>query len=201
MLEKIRNTEHVVGTVSADSGKRGRNGRHTYRDYALVLVAIIFSCIVINLFMRRHVDFGYLNLSVYDISLRAKTEATVLVYIFLKRLEQYIVIFAMMRLLKTELIYQGIIIVLGMMFGVLCSVQTYYDGVMGVVLLLLYLLPHYVIYLFLLYVTKRFLSFPDKRKYLRFVAFAAFILLLGVLSEGIISRFFLSKFYQYMVTL
>lgn len=201
MLEKIRNAESVVETVSVDSGKTGRNGRHTYHDCALAIVSVIFSCITINLFMRRQVDFGYLNLSVYDISFRAKTETTVLIYIFLKRLEQYIVIFALMRLLKTDVVYHGVIILLGMMFGVLCSVQTYYDGVKGVALLLLYLLPHYIIYLYLLYVAKRFLSFPDKRKYLRFFLFAAFILLLGVLSEGIISRFFLNKFYQYMVTL
>lgn len=201
MLEKIRNSERVVEAVPADSGKAGRNGRHTYHDCALVLVSVIFSCVVINLFMRRHIDFGYLSLSVYDISLRTKTETTVLVYIFLKRLEQYVVIFALMRLLKTDIVYHGVIILLSMMFGVLCSVQTYYDGVVGVVLLLLYLLPHYIIYLFLLYASKRFLSFPDRRKYLRFLTFAVFVLLLGVLAEGIVSKFFLDKFYQYMVTL
>lgn len=167
-----------------------------------VMCAILFSSLIINLFLRRNADFGYLNLSVYDTAKTAQTNLSVLLYVFIKRAEQFVIAFALMKLLRPDVVYRFILVLLGMMFGTMSTIQTYYDGFSGVILLLLYLLPHYVVYLLLLNRTSVFLTYgKGDGKKLRFFAFALALLLLGTILEGILSRFFLYKFYQYMVRL
>lgn len=174
--------------------------RYDMGNLLFVMCAILFSSLIINLFLRRHVDFGYLNLSVYDVMEITQTNASVFLYVFIKRAEQFVIAFALMRLLKPDMVYRFILVMLGMMFGTMSTVQTYYDGFSGVILLFLYLMPHYVIYLILLNRTSFFLTYGrGEGKKLRFFAFAVALFVLGVISEGILSRFFLNKYYQYMV--
>ncbi len=174
--------------------------RYDTGNLIFVMCAILFSSLIINLFLRRNMDFGYLNLSVYDAAETAQTNMSVLLYVFIKRAEQFVIAFALMKLFRADVVYRCILVLLGMMFGTMSTIQTYYDGFSGVILLLLYLIPHYVVYLLLLNRTSVFLTYgKGDGKKMRFFAFALALLLLGTISEGIFSRLFLNRFYQYMV--
>lgn len=165
----------------------------------IFIAAIIVSVFAVNFMLRQNKDFAYLNLSVYNLSFLNDYNVSTAIFIFLKRLKQFILIYALMRLLKNEIVLYVIIAFLGLMYGALSSIQVYYDGFFGALLLIFYLLPHYILYIFLLIKTSKFISYGSgERKYIKFFLFAGIILCIGVCMEIVVSRFFLIHFYQYM---
>lgn len=161
--------------------------------------AIIIATFVVNFMLRQNKDFGYLNLSVYNYVGENVLSVPVVAFIFFRRLKQFVIIYAVMKLLKNDIILYAIIAFLGAMYGVLSCVQVYYDGLNGVILLLLYVMPHYILYIFLIIKTSAFIRYGSgEHRYARFFTFALVILIVGVGLESIISRFFLTNFYQYM---
>lgn len=169
------------------------------KNVMIFVGAIIIATFAVNFMLRQNKDFGYLNLSVYDYVGKNVLSVPVAVFIFFRRLKQFVIIYAVMKLLKNETLLYAIIAFLGAMYGVLSCVQVYYDGLNGVILLLLYVMPHYILYIFLIIKTSEFIRYGSgEHRYARFFTFALVILIVGVGLESIISRFFLTNFYQYM---
>lgn len=175
--------------------------RYEYENLIFFTLSVVFFSFIINLFIRKNIDFGYLNLSVYDMDICQEINLSSVIYVLMKRLEQFIVVFALMRTFGADMVYKCILICFGMVFGTLVTVQIYYDGIAGIILLLLYLIPHYIIYIYLLKIMRSFFM-PERinQKKIVFLLCTGLILLLGVVAESILSRFFLYKFYQYMVS-
>lgn len=175
---------------------------HKKTDVVNIMVfiaAIIVSVIAVNFMLRQNKDFGYLNLSVYKLKIADGVNVSTIFLIFLRRVKQFVLIYALMKLLKNEVILYVIIAFLGVMYGMLSSIQVYYDGFLGALLLIFYLFPHYILYVFLLIKASKFISYGSgEHKYIKFFLFAGIILCLGVCMEIVVSRFFLMNFYQYM---
>lgn len=166
----------------------------------IFIVAIAAAVVGTNICIRRNIDMGCISLSVYNLPSHDNTGIQVMLYVLITRFKQFIIMVALMKLFKAETVLKVMIALLGVMYGCLSCVQTYYDGFMGVLLLLIYILPHYIFYTYLMVRTSAFISGKTKEhRYAMFFIFAFVIILAGVFMECIISRFFLNKFYQYMV--
>ncbi len=167
----------------------------------LLIISVIFASIIINLFIRCGFDFSYLKLSAADINkLDEVSYTTSAIFVLIKRLKHIILIVLFMKVIKPEIVYSLLMIALSFMFGVFVTTQTYYSGMTGVIELILYLFPHYIVYIVLLYEIHKLIKDWTKDSYqLGKIVFFMVILCCGVLCEGIFSRFFLERFYQYIV--
>ncbi|MDE6023855.1 MAG: stage II sporulation protein M [Lachnospiraceae bacterium] len=181
----------------------------------LLLTSLILSVFLINIFIRRGFDFEYLKLSIYDIEQSLNLNIVSLIfYVFLKRGKQFIVIWLLMKVIKPDLVYNIILIVLCGMYGVMSTVQSYYIGFQGIITFIIYMLPHYIIYIFMIKLLHDYYAGYRQSKNVMSDAgamdeimsekakvTALFIILfaMGVISEGFFSRFFLLQYYQYMV--
>jgi hypothetical protein len=157
---------------------------------------------VVNIFLKKDFSFSYLVLSLDDLGKNLeKNIHSVMLFLVIKRAEQLAVIALLMHLIKPETVFNMVICLLGAMLGVMVSVQTYYEGISGVFLLVLYCIPHYPIYVLFLWMLKNYnIRRALNQRQLRLLAVAFLVFLIGVIFEGVVSRFFLNEFYQYMVS-
>lgn len=188
-----------TGSIQYDKIQYGRiqyGGRH-----AIFLMSVVFASVVINLFIKSGMDFSYLSLSFEQLEvMTGTTMISSIVYIFLKRIKHCLILFVLMRVLKPDFVYNAVVILLSGMLGVLLTVQTYYGGISGVFLLILYLIPHYFVYMMLVqYMYEHYTYTSNDTGKLKFLVTIMLLLGIGVLCEGFFSRFFLIKYYQYIV--
>lgn len=168
---------------------------------AILLISVVFASFIINLFIRNGLDFNYLSLSVDEIKLMSDASyISMMLYILIKRMKHVLLVLILMKVLKPDFVYNSILILLSVMLGILLTVQTYYVGIAGVFLLILYIIPHYIVYVMLInYIYEHYMGGLVDIGKLRFWMVTVLLLMIGVLCEGFFSRFFLDKFYQYMV--
>lgn len=187
----------IMNTKSVQSSGNLQNGGRP----AILLMTVVFASVIINLFIRAGLDFSYLSLSVEQLGeLSELSIMTSLVYVFLKRLKHCFIVFVLMRVLKPEFVYNAVVILLSGMLGVLMTTQTYYGGISGVFLLMLYILPHYIVYMMLVhYMYEQHTFASNDAVKLKFFVTVLLLLAIGVLCEGFFSKFFLMKYYQYIV--
>lgn len=168
---------------------------------SMVVFIVLFASLMANILIKCGVDFEYLGMSFEQYSFENDIAySSSIMYIAFTRLKQGILIFLLMKTLNPEVIYNCINIFLGCYFGFLLSVQTFYSGVTGVSLLLLFIFPHYFFYLVLIYLVYRHYKNWSKES-LRFPEIMFFLVLCcaGVVCEGFFSRIFLENFYQHIV--
>ncbi len=181
----------------------------------ILLTSLVLSVFLINIFIRRGLDFEYLKLSIYDIEQSLNLNIVSLIfYVFIKRGKQFIVIWLLMKTIKPDLVYNIILIVLCGMYGVMSTVQSYYIGFQGIITFIIYMLPHYIIYIFMIKLLHDYYSGYRQSKNLssdggamdeimnektKVTALFIILFVMGVVSEGFFSRFFLLQYYQYMV--
>lgn len=188
---------NILGTKNVQSTSNIQFGGRP----ALLLMTVVFASVIINLFIRTGLDFSYLGLLPEQLGELSELSITSsLVYVFLKRLKHCLIIFVLMRVLKPDFVYSAVIILLSGMLGVLLTIQTYYGGISGVFLLLLYILPHYIVYIILIhYMYDQYTFASNEAGKFKFFVTVLLLLAIGVLCEGFFSRFFLTKYYQYIV--
>lgn len=170
--------------------------------YILALTSVIFVSLMFNLFIRNEIDFGYLVLDINDMAnLILQERKQVIEYILLKRLKQLILWVILIKAFGSEKIFYGLIVIFGGILGLLISAQVYYLGVLGLVILLLYIFPHYVIYFGGIYYGYKLRLFDvgtsDNMKKL---LTTCLIFVFGVILECSFMTIFLKNFYQYMVS-
>ncbi len=172
-----------------------------YRLYSLFVMTLIFASLIINLFIKNGMDFNYMLLDIGDISYIEKQEvASSVMYVILKRLKHIVIILLLIKAFKIERVYKGFLVLGGVIFGVMTSIQIYYLGLTGMITFLLYILPHYLVYFYGLnyvYKLKKISGYTEEK--IKNMILVSIIFLIGIISECIFSRFFLIKFYQYMV--
>ncbi len=173
-----------------------------YKRVMCSVIALFISSFIVNMFLRYGFCFSYLSMSVYDIGFNIEKDSLqALVYLVIHRLEQLFVVVLCMKLLNADYVYNAIICLLSAMFGVMVTVQTYYEGITGVFLLILYVVPHYIAYIIFLWLLR---DSNDRRnleqKNAKRIIALTILFVIGIVSECFFSRFFLKQFYQYMVT-
>lgn len=168
---------------------------------AILIIAVVFASFIINLFIKSGLNFEYLCLQVEEIKVISDSSyLSLMLYVLIKRIKQAVLVVILMRVIKPDIVYNAIIVLLSGMLGILLTVQTYYAGIAGVFLLILYIIPHYIVYIILIkYIYDHYLGNLVDIGKTKFFLITILLLLIGVLCEGVFSRFFLNKFYQYMV--
>lgn len=165
----------------------------------ILLVTIFLSSFLINLFIRRGLDFEYLTLSAYDMrDVLSSRMAPSIIYIVFKRAKQLAIIWMLMKVLKTEYVYNTLLVIMSGMFGIMATVQSYYLGMNGMMILLIFLLPHYIVYILIIKLLYDYYGGSGYEKTKILILFAI-LFSIGVMCEGFFSRFFLFKYYQYIV--
>lgn len=167
------------------------------KRFLFMMASVFLSCFFINLFIRKGFDFEYLHIDVYSINDSFKIEYLSMVsFVTLKRLKQFIILCILVNILNKDFVYNIIILLFGIALGIMLTVQTYYDGIVGIFLFILYIFPHYIVYFILLReICTNSYEGSNVKKYVIYLL----LFFMGLLFETFFSRFFLYKFYQYMV--
>lgn len=190
-----------------------------WSNQTIILITILLlSIFLVNCFLKTGFDLEYLKLDYEDIAgvLEIKF-SSLFIYTIIKRLKQIILIWFAMRTLNSKFIFKTVIGFMCGFYGVMSTVQSYYLDVQGLFILIAFILPHYIIYIVLLYFMSEY-CYEDKScsrseegtknagmAYIKnedkYKIFAIFIVLgcFGIISEIFFSRFFLLQYYQYMV--
>lgn len=171
------------------------------KSFMLILLSVVFVSVIFNLFVKKEYDFSYLVIGsedMYSIILREKKD--VLTYILLKRMKQLFVVLILIKAFGIQRIYNSLIVVLSGISGLLISVQMYYLGFKGVTLLLIYILPHYLIYCVALYYCNKLKLFSvNNEDNIKNLIGVMVIFVAGMVIEGVFMTNFLNFFYQHMV--
>ncbi len=169
----------------------------------MMLISILFSCLLINIFLRCGLEFDYLAIGILDVEgINEAGFLSVVLAVVLKRLKQFLIIFLLMKVVNSDFIYSIIIVILSMVFGVMLTIQTFYIGFNGVIILLLSLFPHYVLYILIIKLLHQYsLNTSSEKGKINFILSFLMFFTAGVICENYFSTFFLQKFYQYIVIL
>lgn len=172
---------------------------NSYKQLILMFIATIIGCVITNIWIRKSYDISMFDL--LTVKAAGIKDCNVICNVVLKRIEQMAVILLAFRVFRTEIIINILVTVFGCVLGFLLTVQSYYQGMKGIFVILLTVMPQFIMYYFsLLYVRKYMRLSDDKRNKLQLIMLSIFIFLLGILFECIFSEKIFCYFYQYMVT-
>ena len=172
-----------------------------YNIFILTISSVIFVSIMFNLFIRNEYDFSFLLIEPRDITNLALLDKHKTVqYIIVNRLKQLIAVMVLIKAFGTNRMCNIFVVVLGGLLGLFISCQVYYIGLLGLVILLIYLMPHGIIYLWGICYSYKSKLFYIKEESGKKLLIFVMIFLIGVVVECIFMTFFLKNFYQYMVT-
>ncbi len=146
-----------------------------------------------------------IDMSAVNSTLSDENLSVFMVTVF-QRIKQLVIIILLFKFIKTDLVLAVLIGLSGVIIGLLVSVETYYQGITGVIYTILCFFPHFVFYCINIKLLSEYYGDSHKRSFfsgngakLKFVIINLLVFLLGVGSELIINRFFLKNFYQYIV--
>ncbi|MGN0367469.1 MAG: hypothetical protein ACI4EK_01710 [Wujia sp.] len=119
--------------------------------------------------------------------------------VLFRRVKQFGVLYLLYRVCSPKILVRVISNAAVFLFGIILSCQMYYFGLKGILWLVLCLLPHYFIYIFLFYHLSLYDVWKQQNKSIAmFWMISITYLVTGVLSECMISRFFIKIFLQYI---
>lgn len=166
------------------------------------LCIVLAGCILVNILLRCDVNMQafVLPLKESDQMMDASVRQTVL-YVVFQRVKQIVILYLLYKVFPPGIVFS--ICMSGLMFllGASVSLQMYYEGISGVWFLLLCLLPHYLIYLVVMFymaVWMRKENYESKEKKIVVLFFLMLAFAIGILSESILSKIFLKNFLQYI---
>lgn len=163
---------------------------------------VIFFSLIINLFISSGYDFSYLCMYPADTNyIKINSDISAFIYVLIKRIKQCFLFFLLMKVINQVIIYNGFLMLVSGFVGIMLTVQSYYCGFDGIALLLLYMLPQYIIYYIVVKNLYEF-SYINRQNecWIRYIVLILILLLIGTLCESFFLRFFLMKYYQYMVS-
>jgi hypothetical protein len=164
----------------------------------LCVIAVIAASIIINILIRSGYGMeGFvIGIENYEIIRDADSFEIILVTIY-TRIKQLAVVYVLYRLVDSEMAYNGIVMFSAFAAGSMICIQTFYEGLTGVIELILFLFPHYIFYFLAIrtmYIkVKRCNKIGTRGMLIVFFAFST-----GILCELFFSKIFLNEFYQYM---
>lgn len=121
------------------------------------------------------------------------------IHVLFRRVKQFGVLYLLYRVCPPKITMRVISNAAVFFFGIILSCQLYYFGLKGIFWLVICLLPHFLIYIFLFYHLSLYDIWKQRDKsFAIFWLLSITYLLTGVLSECMISRFFIKIFLQYI---
>lgn len=171
------------------------------KSYIMAFLSVVFVSIIFNLCIRKNINFEYLSIGIDDMyAIIHRSNRDVISYVIFKRLKQLLIILILIKAFGCGTIYNTLLVSLSGILGLLLSVQVYYLGIQGVIVLLLYLLPHYIFYCVSFYYCKRTKLFESKTdENIKNLICIIIIYVAGMVVEGVFMTNFLKFFYQHMV--
>lgn len=165
---------------------------HNYSELLVTMAAIFFSSLVINIIIKRGGTFDYLVFTVEDIKkfMNLPVVSSFLILLFM-RIKQVLIVIVMMKIIKPEIIYNALIILLGALYEIIMSVQAYFGGVYYAGVFVVSILPHYIIYIFIIDLIFKFYKGRvfNKNK-IRFTTSILMLTMVGVFMEENFLRIF-----------
>jgi len=171
-------------------------------NYAIVIISVFFSSLIINLFIKNEIDFNILIIDLLDVeNFLEYSKSELFQIVIFKRLKQLLFLLILFKAFGAEKVYSLLLVIGGGVFGILSSSQIYYQGILGLMILFALTFPQYVIYYIsanYCYKVKLFCLGvgDDFFKILNFIL----IYVTGIICECIFLTIFLKKIYQYMVS-
>ncbi len=167
---------------------------HNYSELLIAIVAVFFSSLIINIIIKKGYSFDYLIFSIEDIKrvLSLPIVSSFFILLF-KRIKQVLLIIIIMKFIKPDLSYHVIIILLGVLYGMMMSVQANYGGIYYAGIFIVSILPHYIIYFLCIDLIYKFYKGRvfNKNK-VRFISVIVMLTVCGVFLEENFLRIFLS---------
>jgi hypothetical protein len=161
---------------------------------ATIIASIIFNILIKSGYTLESLIIGREN---YEILKNADFLELTLVTFF-TRIKQVLIVYVLYRLINPDIVYSSMVIVSSFVAGGMICVQTFYEGFLGVLELILFFFPHYIFYFLLVRII--YIQMKKNRKIVAGRVMLVLILFLsGMLCELIFSKIFLNEFYQYMV--
>ncbi len=170
--------------------------------YIWSLISAVVVCIMFNLFIKNEIDYSYMILDIYDVKNMVIQEKGVVVStIIMNRIKQLFILLLLMKAFGGKQIYNMVMIILGGVFGFVMSVQIYYLGLPGVLIILAYIFPHYLFYILaMVYENTTGLFEMVSKDNIKKIFIFIMIFSIGMFFECLFMTFFLKNFYQYMVS-
>lgn len=165
----------------------------------LLFATVILAAFTVNMLISRGFDLSSLTLDCNTDTFKGELLPD-FVYISIKRIKQLFIIGLLLKCFNPDIIVRLLWTITGVVFGLLITVQVFYYGSQGMLFLLLCLLPHYPVYIFLIKNLYDFNIYCKNDKLLmRFFTLVLLLLGIGLILECFFSKFFLIKYYQYIV--
>lgn len=125
----------------------GINKIQNYNEILIAMVSMFFSSLIVNVIMKKGVDFDYLIVTMQDIK-RTLDIPVISSYflVLIKRIKQLVIIILLMKFFKPEIIFNLFIVLISSFYGIIMSVQAYYGGVYSVGIFLISIFPQYILY-------------------------------------------------------
>lgn len=170
--------------------------------FIIVFVSVLFVSLIFNLCIRNEIDFSYLNIDISDVSgLTLQGSKISIKYVVYKRIKQFVLVFVLIKGFGVDKIFNLLTVVGGGLIGLMVSVQVYYQGLTGLIILFGCTLPHYVLYYFGMYYSYKNKMFKSGyQDNLKKIIMVCLIFVTGLMLELFFMTIFLKNFYQYMVS-
>ena len=165
-----------------------------YSELLISVAAIFFSSLIINIIIKKGYSFDYLIFSIEDIKrvLSLPIVSSFFILLF-KRIKQVLLIIIIMKFTKPDLSYHVIIILLGVLYGMMMSVQANYGGIYYAGIFIVSILPHYIIYFLCIdLIYKVYKGRVFNKNKVRFISVIVMLTVCGVFLEENFLRIFLS---------
>lgn len=171
-------------------------------SYVFALLSALFVSLIFNLFTRNELSFDYLVIDVNDISnLMLQNKKDIIQYILIHRIKQFLLVLILIKAFGAQNIFNIFTVICGGVLGLMISVQTYYLGFKGLIILMSYIMPHYILYYTAIcYAMKKRLLHSGSDENIKNLISFCIIFAFGVILECSFMTFFLKIFHQYMVT-
>lgn len=171
-----------------------------YIFIGLFFLGLIVGTFVVNLLFRGTVELNQLwNVDMLDLNgIDVLMKKEYFVYILMKRLKQFLILFILMEFIKKEFVMSGLSLGFGFTVSALISLETMRLGIQGVVLSFVYFFPHYIVYigiiaLFIFQIREE----TKKPMWMRLLIMIGFVLI-GCFLESFINPYLLGIMFNFM---
>lgn len=176
-----------------------KNKNNNYNQIVTLFVATVIGCIITNVWIWQSYDMSLFDL--LSIKGFGSFGYNSICNIIFKRIEQMAVLLLCIRVFRIDIVLNIIVIVFGFVLGFMLTIQSYYQGIKGIFVIMFVIIPPFVFYYFSLLNVKKYIRYFDEKSIkIRIIMLSILFFLIGILFECYFSEKIFDYFYQYMVT-
>lgn len=173
----------------------------SYNNLILAFLSTILGCVITNIWIKQSYDVSAFDLSSIKVFTISTQRHILFGNILLKRMEQMAVIILAIRVFRFERVVKFLFSVFGLTFGFLLTVQSYYQGMIGIMFIVFVISPAFVLYYYaLIFLKDSIRKSEDIAFKVQFIMLSILFFVVGIIYESIFSEKIFMYFYQYMVT-